>query len=57
MKSKAIGSAILQFTHGNSASAQVNSVMIWIGRNNILLMLGKEEIKSLQMHGKDSQNQ
>lgn len=47
-KGIAIGSAIMQFTTQNSASMEPNSATIWIGRNNVLLMLGKEEIKSLQ---------
>ena len=37
----------MQFTFANSATAHVNSVTIWIGRNNVLLILGAAEIKSL----------
>lgn len=38
------GSAVIQFTRPNEYDEQ--SVTIWIGRNNVMLMLGKEEIKS-----------
>ena len=47
-KSIAMGSAVLKFSNMNCLEA--NFVTIWIGRNNVLLMIGKEEIKSLTLH-------
>ena len=44
-KSLTVGSAIIQFS--NPGQMEPNSVTIWIGRNNVMLMIGKEEIKSL----------
>ena len=38
------GSAIIKFYF--EGREQANSVTIWIGRNNVMLMIGKEEIKS-----------
>lgn len=48
LKSISKGSAVLKFY--NSHSADPNYVTIWIGRNNVTLMVGKEEIKSLTMN-------
>ena len=47
LKSLTPGSAVMQFIFSNSMRMETNSVTIWIGRNNVLLMIGKEEIKSL----------
>lgn len=47
-KSIPIGSAVIKFSSINCPEA--NFVTIWIGRNNVLLMIGKEEIKSLTLH-------
>ena len=41
-----MGSAVIQFTKPNSI--EVNSVTIWIGRNNVMLMIGKSEILSFR---------
>lgn len=47
-KSIPMGSAVLKFS--NMHCPEANFVTIWIGRNNVLLMIGKEEIKSLTLH-------
>jgi len=44
------GSAIAQFSF--EGQVQPNSVTIWIGRNNVMLMIGKEEIKSFLLNAK-----
>lgn len=48
LKSISLGSAVLKFE--SSHSLEPNYVTIWIGRNNVTLMVGKEEIKSLTLH-------
>lgn len=41
------GSAVLKFY--NSVSVDANHVTIWIGRNSVMLMIGREEIKSFSL--------
>ena len=48
-KSMLKGSAIIQFTL-NVNQLDLSSVCIWIGRNSVLLMIGKEEIKGFMRH-------
>ena len=51
-KSLTTGSAIMQFS--NPGQMEANSITIWIGRNNVMLMIGAGEIKSLQLHATKS---